>query len=133
MVRQGPVVLRIQPPDITQWTVTVRYAGADPGGRVGCLVTPLWVTLSTRTIKHAIQSQGNCAKQKTVRQCTRCLSSKGMEIQLEYWHIIMCFVWEGPRPLSTLPSSICMVLLSHPRSKISGSATDISQLVSEGV
>ena len=29
-----------------------------------------------------------------------------MEIQLEYWHIIMCSVQEGSRSLSMLPSSI---------------------------
>ena len=42
--------------------------GLIQGGWIGCLVTPLWVTLSTRTIKHAIHSQGNRAKQdsKTV-------------------------------------------------------------------
>ena len=47
---------------------TVYYQGLIQGGWIGCLVTPLWVTLSTRTIKHAIHSQGNRAKQdsKTV-------------------------------------------------------------------
>ena len=47
--------------------------GADPGGWIGCLVTPLWVKLSTRTMKI-----GNHAKQRTVRhvQCARCLSSE---------------------------------------------------------
>ena len=42
------------------------------GGWIGCLVTPLWVKLSTQTMKI-----GNHAKQRTVRhvQCARCLSS----------------------------------------------------------
>ena len=47
-------------------------AGADLGGGwIGCLVTPLWVKLSTQTMKI-----GNHAKQRTVRhvQCARCLS-----------------------------------------------------------
>ena len=48
-------------------------SGADPGGGwIGCLVTPLWVKLSTQTIKI-----GNHVKLRTVRhvQCARCLSS----------------------------------------------------------
>ena len=50
------------------------YQGLIQGGWIGCLVTPLWVTLSMRTIKHAIHSQGNRAKQKTVRQLVHMLT-----------------------------------------------------------
>ena len=65
--------------------------GGGGGAWIGCLVTPLWVTLSTRTIKHAIYSQGNRAKQKTERQCTRCLSSGyGNTVGILVYYNVFC-------------------------------------------
>ena len=48
-----------------------------------------------------------------------------MEIQLEYWHIIMCFVRDPGGGISPFHAPLLnLVLLSHPRSIMSGSATE---------
>ena len=106
------------------------YPGADPGGGgggggwIGCLVTPLWVNCRREKLKI-----GNHAKQRHV-QCARCLSSghgnpDGKLIVKLFLASVLC-AGGGTFPFHALllkPAMWYGSLLSHPRSKISGSAT----------
>ena len=104
-----------------------------PGGWIGCLVTPLWVKLSTRTMKI-----GNHAKQiKDSKTCTVCTLSE-FRAWKSRWKIDISFCTlcgRGHIPLPCFPPQLCrqcgtgLYSCSHPHSKISGSATEIATLV----